>query len=110
MTQRGGILTSLHVRPILVERVIAAQLGDPTLCRIRGEVESGTRTDYTIMEDEALVTRTRLCVPRNNDELKREIMAEAHCSTYSMHQGSTKMYRTLREYYSWPHMKGDIAK
>ncbi|KAI5333603.1 hypothetical protein L3X38_023735 [Prunus dulcis] len=22
----------------------------------------------------------------------------------------TKMYRTLREHYSWPHMKGDIAK
>ncbi|KAI5317429.1 hypothetical protein L3X38_037136 [Prunus dulcis] len=24
--------------------------------------------------------------------------------------GSTKMYRTLREYYLWPHMKGYIAK
>ncbi|CAL8169354.1 unnamed protein product [Prunus armeniaca] len=27
-----------------------------------------------------------------------------------MHPASAKMYRTLREYYSWPHMKGDIAK
>ncbi|CAL2272040.1 unnamed protein product [Prunus armeniaca] len=27
-----------------------------------------------------------------------------------MHPGSTKMYWTLRQYYSWPHMKGDIAK
>ncbi|CAL8119337.1 unnamed protein product [Prunus armeniaca] len=74
------------------------------------EVESGTRTDYAIRKDGALVTGTRLCVPMNNDDLRREIMEEAHCSTYSMHPGSTKMYRTLREYYSWPYMKGDIAK
>ncbi|CAL9019118.1 unnamed protein product, partial [Prunus brigantina] len=110
MTPRGGMLASVHVRPILVERVIAAQLGDPNLCVIRLEVESGTRTDYAIRKDGALVTGTHLCVPKNNEYLRREIIEEAHCSTYSMHPGSTKMYRTLREYYSWPHMKGDIAK
>ncbi|CAL2250755.1 unnamed protein product [Prunus armeniaca] len=110
MTQQGGILASLHVRPIMVERVIASQLGDPTLCRIRGEVENGTRKDYAIRGDGALVKGARLCVPSKNAELKREIMEEAHCSTYTMHPGSTKMYRTLRAYYSWPHMKGDIAK
>ncbi|CAL2228611.1 unnamed protein product [Prunus armeniaca] len=110
MTHQGGLLASVHVRPILVERVIAAQLEDPNLCVIRSEVESGTRTDYAIRKDGALVTGTHLCVPKNNDDLRREIMEEAHCSTYSMHPGSTKMYRTLREYYSWPHMKGDIAK
>ncbi|VVA41094.1 PREDICTED: retrotransposon, partial [Prunus dulcis] len=109
MTQQGGLLASLHVRPILVERIIVAQLEDPTLCRIRGEVENGSRKDYAIRGDGALVTGTRICVPKN-DYLKREILEEAHCSTYTMHPGSTKMYRTLREYYSWPHMKGDIAK
>ncbi|KAI5318050.1 hypothetical protein L3X38_037758 [Prunus dulcis] len=54
MAQQGGILASLHVRPILVERVIAAQLKDPTLCRIMGEVENSTQTDYAIREDGAL--------------------------------------------------------
>ncbi|CAL8152810.1 unnamed protein product [Prunus armeniaca] len=110
MTQQGGILASLHVRPIMVERVIAGQLGDPTLCRIRGEVENGTRKYYAKRGDGALVKGARLCVPSKNAELKREIMEEAHCSTYTMHPGSTKMYRTLRAYYSWPHMKGDISK
>ncbi|CAL8169355.1 unnamed protein product [Prunus armeniaca] len=42
MTQQGGILASLHVRPILVERVTVAQLEDPNLCVIRLEVENGT--------------------------------------------------------------------
>ncbi|VVA41020.1 PREDICTED: retrotransposon, partial [Prunus dulcis] len=84
ITQQGGIFASLHVRPILVERVIVAQLGDLTLCRIRGEVENGTQKDYAIRGDGALVTGTHLCVPKNND-LKREIMEEAYCSTYTMH-------------------------
>ncbi|CAL9006102.1 unnamed protein product [Prunus brigantina] len=109
-SQQGALLASLHVRPILIERVIAAQLEDPNLCVIRSEVEQGTRQDYGIREDGALVTGNCLCVPMNDDTLKREIMEEAHCSTYSMHPGSTKMYRTLREYYLWPDMKGDIAK
>ncbi|VVA41697.1 PREDICTED: reverse mRNAase, partial [Prunus dulcis] len=54
MTQQGGLLASLHVRPILVERIIVAQLEDPTLCRIRGEVENGSRKDYAIRGDGAL--------------------------------------------------------
>ncbi|KAI5338917.1 hypothetical protein L3X38_018189 [Prunus dulcis] len=81
----------------------------PTLYMIRLEVENGTRTDYAVREDRALVTGTRLCVLKNED-LKREIMEEAHCSAYTMHSGSTKMYRTIREYYLWLHLKGDISR
>ncbi|KAI5339147.1 hypothetical protein L3X38_018419 [Prunus dulcis] len=84
MSQQGRLLASLHVRPILVERVIVAHLEDPTLCMIRLAVENGMRTDYAVREDGTLVTTTRLYVPKNED-LKREIMEEAHCSTYSMH-------------------------
>ncbi|CAL9028773.1 unnamed protein product [Prunus brigantina] len=67
MNQHGGLLSSLHVRPILVERVIAAQLEVPILCMIRLEVENGTRTDYAVRDDEALVTGTHLCVPKKED-------------------------------------------
>ena len=45
-----------------------------------------------------------MCVPEI-DELKREIMEEAHSSAYAMHPGSTKMYNTLREHYWWKGMK-----
>ncbi|CAL8993421.1 unnamed protein product [Prunus brigantina] len=70
MNQQGGLLARLHVRPILVEQVIAAQLEYPTLCIIRLEVENGMLTDYAVREDEDLVTRTCLCVQKNED-LKR---------------------------------------
>ena len=43
-------------------------------------------------------------------ELKNEVLNEAHNSTYSIHPGSTKMYRDLKENYRWPDMKREIAK
>ena len=42
-------------------------------------------------------------------KLKRDIMEEAHSSAYVMHPGSTKMYKTLKEHYSWNGMKKKIA-
>ena len=44
------------------------------------------------------------------EELKRQILEEAHISSYVMHPGSTKMYRTLKEYYWWLGMKREVAE
>ena len=41
---------------------------------------------------------TRLCVP-NVDDLRKEIMEEAHFSVYIIHLGSTKMYHHLKDTY-----------
>ena len=51
----------------------------------------------------------RLCVSDVN-ELRREILDEAHNSPYAMHPGTTKMYKTLRQHYWWPRMKKDVAE
>ena len=56
-----------------------------------------------------MVMGQRLCVPDVGD-VRREIMEEAHSSTYAMHPGSTKMYHTLNEHYWWKGMKRDIAE
>ena len=55
-----------------------------------------------------IVKGQRICVPEYG-ELKRDIMEEAHSSTYVMHPSSTKMYRTLKEHYWWNGMKKEIA-
>ena len=52
---------------------------------------------------------TRLCVP-DMDELRKEIIEEAHYSAYSIHPGSTKMYHDLKDTYWWNRMKKDITK
>jgi len=43
-------------------------------------------------------------------ELRREIMNEAHRSLYTIHHGSTKMYKDLKEKFWWNNMKRGIAK
>ncbi|KAI3810401.1 hypothetical protein L1987_20013 [Smallanthus sonchifolius] len=37
------------------------------------------------------------------------VMEEAHKYRYSIHPGSDKMYKNLKELYWWPNMKGEIA-
>ena len=46
----------------------------------------------------------------NQEELRREILEEAHCATYAMHPGSTKMYQDLKDHYWWKGMKKDVAE
>ena len=48
-----------------------------------------------ISKDGILMHGSRLCVLVVN-EMKRQIMEEAHCTLYTVHPGSTKMYRDLR--------------
>ncbi|CAL9021295.1 unnamed protein product [Prunus brigantina] len=57
---------------------------DPLICTLRLEVENGTRTDYSVWKDGALMVETSLYVPRD-EALKREILEEAHCSAFAMH-------------------------
>ena len=59
--------------------------------------------------DGVLRYQGRLCVPRVN-ELQERIMEEDHSSRYSIHSGSTKMYRDLRVVYWWNSMNKGIAE
>jgi hypothetical protein len=43
-------------------------------------------------------------------DLKKEILDESHLSKFTIHPGSTKMYRDLRENFWCPNMKGEIAE
>ncbi|CAN6711427.1 unnamed protein product [Malus baccata var. baccata] len=47
-----------------------------------------------------LMQKSIMYVP-NNAELKKEILDEAHISTYAMHPGGTKMYHAIRPFYYW---------
>ena len=50
-----------------------------------------------------------VCVP-DSDELRKQIMNEAHTAPYAMHPGSTKLYQDLKSFYWWPAMKRDIVE
>ena len=61
-------------------------------------MQQGQSRELVIDNEDTLHLDTRLCVP-DVDELRKEIMEEAHFSTYSIHLGSTKMYNDLKNTY-----------
>ena len=76
---------------------------------MRKKVEEEEQSDFAIRDDGALVIGSRLCLPAV-EELKRQVLEEAHCSAYAMHPGSTKIYRAVKEYYWWSGMKREVAE
>ena len=105
----GALFSSFQLRPILVDQILKAQLEDPYLVSMRKKVEEEEQSDFSIRDDGALVIGSRLCLPAV-EELKRQVLEEAHSSAYAMHPGSIKMYRTMKEYYWWSGMKREVAE
>jgi hypothetical protein len=108
MGTSDALLAQLNLRPTLLERITGAQGKDHKLVKINEAVKRGERSKFSIRSDGTLLYDHRVCVP-NDGELRKEILEEAHCMTYTMHPGSTKMYRNLREHFWWDGMKNDIA-
>ena len=94
----GALLATFHVRALLVNQIQAGQLKEPQMIKLKEEIEKGKKVEFQLRDGGMIVKGYRMCVPEYG-ELKRDIMEEAHSSTYVMHPGSTKMYRTLKEHY-----------
>jgi len=43
------------------------------------------------------------------EELRNQLLTEAHITPYSIHPGATKMYKDLKEGFWWSGMKKDVA-
>ena len=107
--EKGALLATLKVRPVLIDRVREAQGQDEQIVKIKEQVQQGNKVDFMISDDGTLLYKVRLCVP-SVEVLKREMMEEAHNSAYTMHLESTKLYRTLKKNYWWSGMKKDIVE
>lgn len=105
---QADVLAHLTVQPTLIDRVKVAQKNDIELNKIREDVSKGHKPGFRLDNGDGLWLGQRLCVPAD-EELKAEILREAHESSYSMHPGSTKMYRDLKQSFWWRNMKRDIA-
>ncbi|KAJ9542011.1 hypothetical protein OSB04_028517 [Centaurea solstitialis] len=99
----GGIVqTSLKSQILEAQReaLKADNLKKETLHKMEKEFEEKT--------DGVRYFKDRIWI-RKVDQLRKMIMDEAHQSRYSIHPGSDKMYKGLKEHYWWPGMKKDIA-
>jgi hypothetical protein len=108
LNEAGAMIAHFQVKSDLFDKIKAAQKKDDSLLRIRNEVEQGKATSFVIGDDDVLRYRNRLCV-FDVDDLRRELMVEAHQTVYTIHPGSTKMYKDLKVCYWWNTMKADVA-
>jgi hypothetical protein len=91
-----GRLNNIALIPTIKEDIIAAQKTDVGMGHLRQRMESGKAQCFRQDADGVLWFKDRLMVS-NDFELRRKIMDEAHCSRYSIHPGTNKMYQDLKK-------------
>ncbi|XP_073035230.1 uncharacterized protein [Primulina eburnea] len=101
-------LATLTVQPTLRDRIRAGQTSDEQLQKWRQIDETKGQRLYAVV-DGIVRYRDRLWVP-DSDSLRADILSEAHSTPYSIHPGSTEMYKDLQSLYWWPGMKRDILR
>ncbi|KAA3466860.1 integrase [Gossypium australe] len=94
----ASILAGLRTRPMFLQEIYEAQKDDGDLQTKNTQCETSVESDFRINLDGCLMFRDRVCVPRN-DELIRKVLHETHNGCLSVHPGSTKMYNNLKQRY-----------
>ncbi|KAK6149518.1 hypothetical protein DH2020_017043 [Rehmannia glutinosa] len=103
-----AILTSLVVQPTLKDRIEEAQPRDKFMNKMKERAQKGNVKGFLLTDEGVLTYEGRLCVPKE-EELRKEILEEAHCTPYTAHPGGTKMYRDLKRIFWWRSMRRNIG-
>ena len=93
----------------LIERIKDAQVEALKEENLKGEVMMKQKS---LLEEDSRglkLFQGKIWVP-NIGGIREILLEDSHKSRYSIHPGSTKMYRDLKLHYWWPVMKLDVAK
>jgi hypothetical protein len=104
-----GRLNNIALIPTTKEDIIAAQRMDVGMGHLHHRIESGEAQCFRQDADVVLWFKDRIVVPKDF-ELRHKIMDKAHCSWYSIHPGTNKMYQDLKKNFWWTRMKREIAR
>jgi hypothetical protein len=96
-----GTLNHLKLESVLLQRIIDAQRNNEGMKHIQEEMEAGKANCFRKDDQGVVWFDNRIVVPKN-DEIRQQILDEAHLSRYSIHLRSTKMYHDLKQHY-WLH-------
>nr|GFA98590.1 retrotransposon protein, putative, Ty3-gypsy subclass [Tanacetum cinerariifolium] len=83
-----GYIASLKIEPNFILQIKEAQKEDGELWSVVQNMKKGKQEEFRVDEHEA-------------------VLSEAHSSPFSIHPGSTKMYRDLKQNFWWNGMKRD---
>jgi hypothetical protein len=104
-----GRLNNIALIPTIKEDIIAAQRTEIGMGHLRQRMELREAQCFRQDADRVLWFKDRLMVLKDF-ELHRKIMDEAHCSQYSIHPGTNKMYQDLKKNFWWMRMKRETTK
>jgi hypothetical protein len=99
----------MEVEPTLEVEIQEGQLEDAKLKEIRQFIRDNKTNNFFEDSQGTLWLGRQICV-LNQKHVKELILREAYDSSYSIHPGSTKMYKDLKTRYWWYGMKRDIAE
>ena len=99
------MFASIQIQPTIVNQIKARQQQNPQYESLKQKV-AGEETDWSVDDAETLKYKGKLWVP---EELRKEVMKQAHKSLYIMHPRAIKMYQDLKKIYWWQRMKRDIS-
>ena len=108
LPSKASMIATLQTSSPLVEKIKSAQFQDPKLVKIKESVEKERVKDFDLVNG-VLRFKGRLCVP-NTEEIRKDLLREAHNLVYASHPGGTKMYHDLKGNYLCCGMKRDVAK
>ncbi|KAL4324148.1 hypothetical protein GQ457_11G026740 [Hibiscus cannabinus] len=109
ISRDGGLVAELQVKPTLIQLIREKQLRDSAMAAHVQDIAEGKPIDFRFKDEGVLCFMDRIVVP-DDGELRQTILTEAHSSPFSMHPGSTKMYRDLKDEYYWVGLKKDEAE
>ncbi|XP_075500063.1 uncharacterized protein LOC142538634 [Primulina tabacum] len=94
-------LSALVLHSTLFDRILKEQQLDTQLLDLKRKSDLTGVSEFGSNRDGLLTFRGRICVPIG-DDIRKDVLLEAHTAPYSVHPGSTKMYQDLRRLYWWP--------
>ena len=94
------VITELQLKQITLCKSDVGEIGWPEAKRQLCEILSDNDVEIIYVTND-------IQTPIESE--RREIISEYHCSAAAGHKGVTKTYLRIKEKYSWPNMKRDIA-
>ncbi|XP_073061810.1 uncharacterized protein [Primulina eburnea] len=99
----------IQAEPELFVKIREAQKLDQSIMKSVELVKSGHQSDFQVNNEGILFVNDCIVVPEIS-ELRMQILRDAHCSKFSVHPGSKKMYNDLKKQFWWKRMNSDIAE
>ncbi|KAE8716293.1 Detected protein of unknown function [Hibiscus syriacus] len=100
LTGDGGLCAELKLKPSWLDRIGELQSQDEICLKRLEQVKNKESNDFEVKFNEKLYYKERIVI-LDNEELKKDLLTEAHCSPLTMHPGGTKMYMDLKDRYWW---------